>query len=296
MGNGAGSGKSDRRWNTRGGTLQRTRPGGLPGKGGRLMLLKVENLNVYYGHIHAVKEVSFSLAEGEIVAVVGSNGAGKSSTIKALCGLVKPRSGKIFLAGSDITGLSSERIVRAGIGYVPEGRRVFPQMSVLENLMVGAYARRDKSTLASELETIYGYFPILAQRRDQLAAGLSGGEQQMLALGRALMTRPRLLVLDEPSLGLAPILVKQVFALLERLNREHGLSILLVEQNAHMALRIAHHGIVLETGQVALRGSATELLENPVVQAIYLGGKQYQGGTKTDARLAPETPGKDVVL
>src|SRR5579885_3552193 len=143
---------------------------------------------------------------------------------------------------------------------------------------------------------IYNYFPILESRAKMLAGTLSGGEQQMLALGRALMTRPRLLVLDEPSLGLAPLLVKQVFALLERLNREHGLSILLVEQNAHMALRIAHHGIVLETGQVALRGSATELLENPVVQAIYLGGKQYQGGTKTDARLAPETPGKDMIL
>jgi branched-chain amino acid transport system ATP-binding protein len=242
------------------------------------MLLKVENLNVYYGHIHAVKDVSFSLEPGEIVAVVGSNGAGKSSTIKALCGLVKPRSGKIVLDGSDITGLSPERIVRAGIGYVPEGRRVFPQMSVLENLMIGAYARRYKSTLARELEAIYGYFPILARRRDQLAAGLSGGEQQMLALGRALMTRPRLLVLDEPSLGLAPIIVKQVFALLQRLNREEGLSILLVEQNAYAALRIAHFAIVLETGKVRLRGRAADLVKDPEVQALYLGsndGTEY---------------------
>jgi branched-chain amino acid transport system ATP-binding protein len=245
------------------------------------MLLKVEKLNVYYGHIHAVKDVSFSLAPGEIVAVVGSNGAGKSSTIKALCGLVKPRSGKIFLGGSDITGLSSERIVRAGIGYVPEGRRVFPQMSVLENLMVGAYARRDKSTLASELESIYGYFPILAQRRNQLAAGLSGGEQQMLALGRALMTRPRLLVLDEPSLGLAPIIVKQVSALLQRLNREEGLAILLVEQNAYAALRIAHFGIVLETGTVRLRGKAADMVKDPEVQALYLGSNEGTGYLST---------------
>ena len=236
------------------------------------MLLKVEGLNVYYGHIHAVKDVSFSIESSEIVAVVGSNGAGKSSTIKAICGLVKPRRGKIMIAEQDITGVSSERIVRAGIGYVPEGRRVFPQMSVLENLMIGAYARLDKSTIPRELETIYGYFPILAQRRHQLAAALSGGEQQMLVLGRALMTRPRLLVLDEPSLGLAPIIIKQVFALLQRLNREEGLAILLVEQNAYAALRIAHHGIVLETGQMRLRGKAAEMVKDPEVQALYLGG------------------------
>ncbi len=236
------------------------------------MLLAVEDLNVYYGHIHAVKDVSFAIESGEIVALVGSNGAGKSSTIKAVCGLVKPRRGKIMMRDSDITGMRSESIVRVGIGYVPEGRRVFPQMSVLENLMLGAYARRDKSTLAQELETIYGYFPILAQRRNQLAAGLSGGEQQMLALGRALMTRPRLLVLDEPSLGLAPIIVKQVFALLQRLNREEGLAILLVEQNAYAALRIAHRGIVLETGQVRLHGKAADMVKDPEVQALYLGG------------------------
>jgi branched-chain amino acid transport system ATP-binding protein len=236
------------------------------------MLLKVEDLDVYYGHIHAVKGVSFTIESNEIVALVGSNGAGKSTIIKALCGLVKPRRGKITFAEREITGVKSERIVNAGIGYVPEGRRIFPQMSVLENLMIGAYARRDKSTLAHELETIYGYFPILAQRRSQLAGGLSGGEQQMLALGRALMTRPRLLVLDEPSLGLAPIIVKQVFALLQRLNSEEGLAILLVEQNAYAALRIAHHGIVLETGRVRLCGNASDMVKDPEVQALYLGG------------------------
>lgn len=251
------------------------------------MLLKVEDLNVYYGHIHAVKDVSFAVAPGEIVTIIGSNGAGKSSTIKALCGLVKPRRGKIFLAGNDITGVSSERIVRTGIGYVPEGRRVFPQMSVLENLMIGAYARRDKSTLAHELETIYGYFPILAQRRDQLAAALSGGEQQMLALGRALMTRPRLLVLDEPSLGLAPIIVKQVFSLLQRLNREEGLAILLVEQNAYAALRIAHYGIVLETGKVRLRGKASDMVKDPEVQALYLGGNDDRPASPSGPAVLP---------
>jgi branched-chain amino acid transport system ATP-binding protein len=251
------------------------------------MLLSVEDLNVYYGHIHAVKDVSFSLDAGEIAAIVGSNGAGKSSTIKALCGLVRLRNGKIFLGERDITALSSERIVRAGIGYVPEGRRVFPQMSVLENLLIGAYARRDKSTLASELETIYGYFPILAQRRNQLAAGLSGGEQQMLALGRALMTRPRLLVLDEPSLGLAPIIVKQVFALLQRLNREEGLAILLVEQNAYAALRIAHHGIVLETGNVRLRGKASDMVRDAEVQALYLGGSERNAMGKSSPPIVP---------
>src|SRR5579885_3551768 len=269
---------------------------GVSRKGRSVMLLTIEDMHIYYGHIYAVKGVSLEVAEGEIVAVMGSNGAGKSTTIKTLCGLVKPKQGRIWLAGQDITRLNPGQIAQAGVGYVPEGRRVFAQMSVLENLMIGAYTRHRAATLKQELATIYNYFPILESRAKMLAGTLSGGEQQMLALGRALMTRPRLLVLDEPSLGLAPLLVKQVFALLERLNREHGLSILLVEQNAHMALRIAHHGIVLETGQVALRGSATELLENPVVQAIYLGGKQYQGGTKTDARLAPETPGKDVVL
>ena len=260
------------------------------------MLLTIEDIHIYYGHIYAVKGVSLEVAEGEIVAVMGSNGAGKSTTIKALCGLVKPKQGRISLAGQDITRLNSGRIAQAGVGYVPEGRRVFAQMSVLENLMIGAYARHRAPTLKQELATVYSYFPILESRAKMLAGTLSGGEQQMLALGRALMTRPKLLVLDEPSLGLAPLLVKQVFALLERLNRENGLSILLVEQNAHMALRIAHHGIVLETGQVALRGSATELLQNPVVQAIYLGGKEYQGSTKPAPRDVPETNGKEMIL
>lgn len=240
------------------------------------MLLSVKDIHISYGHIYAVKGISFDVAEGEIMAVMGSNGAGKSTTIKALCGLVKPRQGKIWFEGRDVTGLRAERIAQAGIGYVPEGRRVFSQMSVLENLLIGAYTRRRSSTLAREMEMIYSYFPVLERKSKLLAGTLSGGEQQMLALGRALMTRPKLLVLDEPSLGLAPIVVKQVFALLQRLNRENGLSILLVEQNAHAALRIAHHGIILETGQISLHGSATELLENPNVQAIYLGGKEYQ--------------------
>jgi branched-chain amino acid transport system ATP-binding protein len=250
------------------------------------MLLSVKDIHIYYGHIYAVKGISFNVAEGEIMAVMGSNGAGKSTTIKALCGLVKPRQGKIWFEGQDVTGLRAERIMQAGIGYVPEGRRVFSQMSVLENLLIGAYTRLRSSTLAQEMEMIYSYFPVLEQKSKLLAGALSGGEQQMLALGRALMTRPKLLVLDEPSLGLAPIVVKQVFALLQRLNRENGLSILLVEQNAHAALRIAHHGIILETGQISLHGSTAELLEDARVQAIYLGGKEYQASKVSDNNQA----------
>jgi branched-chain amino acid transport system ATP-binding protein len=250
------------------------------------MLLTIEDLHIYYEHIYAVKGVSFRLAQGEIVAVMGSNGAGKSTTIKALCGLIRPRQGKIRLGDRDITRLPAERIAQAGIGYVPEGRRVFAQMSILENLLIGAYVRKQTTALSQDLERVYEYFPVLAHKRKQPAGTLSGGEQQMLALGRALMTNPQLLVLDEPSLGLAPMLVKQVFALLQRLNREKGLSILLVEQNAHAALRIAHHGVVLETGEVRLFGSAADLLENPIVQSIYLGGKEY----RTAAEANPHPP------
>jgi branched-chain amino acid transport system ATP-binding protein len=235
------------------------------------MLLRIEDLNVYYGRIHAAKGIAFDVDEGEIVAIMGSNGAGKSTTVRSLCGLVRPRAGKITFGGVDITRVGPERVVRLGIGYVPEGRRVFGQMSVAENLLVGAYSRRDRATLNSDLDAVYALFPILAERRSQFAAGLSGGEQQMLALGRALMTRPRLLVLDEPSLGLAPIIVDQVFALLRRLNADDGLSILLVEQNAHAALRLAHRAMVLETGTVRLRGSAAELRDDPLVREVYLG-------------------------
>lgn len=255
------------------------------------MLLTIEDLHIYYDHIYAVKGVSFEVAEGEIVAIMGSNGAGKSTTIKALCGLVKPRKGQIWFAGQDMTRLASEHIAQAGIGYVPEGRRVFPQMSVRENLMIGAYTRRHAPTLTQELATIYDYFPALADKGKRLAGTLSGGEQQMLALGRALMARPQLLILDEPSLGLAPLVVKQVFALLQRLNQEHGLAILLVEQNAQAALRIAHQGVVLETGQVRLRGHSSELLANPIIQAIYLGGKEYQSQAKTENHLEASSNG-----
>ena len=237
-----------------------------------MSLLHIEGLNVFYGRIHALKDVEVAIEPGEIVAIMGSNGAGKSTIVRTLCGLVRRRSGRITFDGADISAAPPERIVRAGVGYVPEGRRVFAQMSVAENLLVGAYSRTDRSALAQELAAVYDLFPILAERRSQFAASLSGGEQQMLALGRALMTRPRLLVLDEPSLGLAPIVVDQVFTLLRQLNAG-GLSILLVEQNAHAALRLAHRGIVLETGTVRLRGTSTQLRDDPLVREVYLGNE-----------------------
>lgn len=236
------------------------------------MLLSITDLQVYYGRIHAIKGISFSMTAGETIALIGSNGAGKSSTIKAICGLVKPRQGKIHFYGQDITGWSPERIVRAGIGYVPEGRRVFAQMSVYENLQVGAYIQRDTKERANSLDYVYNLFPILKEREKRLAGGLSGGEQQMLALGRALMTRPRLLVLDEPSLGLAPIIVKQVFSMLRSLNTDLGLSILLVEQNARLALQMANQAVVMETGRLRMAGVASELANDPLIQQIYLGG------------------------
>jgi branched-chain amino acid transport system ATP-binding protein len=242
-----------------------------------MMLLTITDLHVYYGHIHAVKGISFSLAAGETMTLIGSNGAGKSSTIKAICGLAKPRQGSILFDGYDITGWSPERIVRAGIGYVPEGRRVFSQMSVYENLLVGAYTQHNAK---ERIDYVYTLFPILKERHNKLAGGLSGGEQQMLSLGRALMTRPRLLVLDEPSLGLAPLIVKQVFSLLSSLNKSLGLSILLVEQNARLALQTANHAVAMETGQVRMVGPASELASNPIIQDIYLGGRAEKKTTE----------------
>src|SRR5579871_6433556 len=257
------------------------------------MLLTIEDIHVYYGHIYAVKGVSLEVAEGEIVAVMGSNGAGKSTTIKALCGLVKPKQGRIRLAGQDITRLNSGRIAQAGVGYVPEGRRVFAQMSVLENLMIGAYARHRAPTLKQELTTVYSYFPILESRAKMLAGTLSGGEQQMLALGRALMTRPKLLVLDEPSLGLAPLVVREIFHIIADLRRT-GVAILLVEQNARAALQIADYGYVLETGDTVLQGAAGELAANPRIVETYLGLSTAGGGegtgARTDTTTSPSAP------
>jgi branched-chain amino acid transport system ATP-binding protein len=233
-------------------------------------MIVVEDLHVYYGNIHAIKGVSFEILTGEITALIGANGAGKSTIIKSICGLLSPREGKIFLNGSPIQKLSANQVVRLGVGLVPEGRRVFPVLTVDENLDVGAYGRSDKQGIAQDKEKMYTTFPRLKERRKQYAGSLSGGEQQMLSIARALMSKPQLLLMDEPSLGLAPLLVKQVFEIISELNKE-GLTIFLSEQNARSALTIAHHGIVMETGKVKFFDTARALRENSVVQQAYLG-------------------------
>jgi branched-chain amino acid transport system ATP-binding protein len=233
-------------------------------------MIVVENLHVYYGNIHAIKGVSFEVRKGEITALIGANGAGKSTIIKSICGLLNPREGKILLDGSPIQRMSADLVVRLGVGLVPEGRRVFPVLTVDENLEIGAYGRSDKLRIAQDKERMYETFPRLKDRRKQYAGSLSGGEQQMLAIARALMSKPQLLLMDEPSLGLAPLLVKQVFGIISELNKE-GLTIFLSEQNARGALTIAHHGIVMETGKVRFANTANALQENSVVQQAYLG-------------------------
>ncbi|HLO18628.1 MAG TPA: ABC transporter ATP-binding protein [Anaerolineales bacterium] len=233
-------------------------------------MIAVENLHVYYGNIHAIKGVSFEVRKGEITALIGANGAGKSTIIKSICGLLNPREGKILLNGSPIQRMSADQVVRLGVGLVPEGRRVFPVLTVDENLEIGAYGRSDKLRIAQDKEKMYETFPRLKDRRKQYAGSLSGGEQQMLAIARALMSKPELLLMDEPSLGLAPLLVKQVFGIISELNKE-GLTILLSEQNARSALTIAHRGIVMETGKVRFANTAKVLQENSVVQQAYLG-------------------------
>ena len=233
-------------------------------------MIVVENLHTYYGHIHAVKGISFEVRQGEITALIGANGAGKSTTIKTICGLLHPREGKIELNGTPIQRLAADQVVRLGVGYVPEGRRVFPVMTVDENLDMGAYHRSDQAEIAKDKARMYEYFPALKGREKQLAGSLSGGEQQMLAIARGLMTKPQLLIMDEPSLGLGPILVKRVFEIIADLNRQ-GLTILLSEQNARGALKIAHHGIVMETGKIRFADTAASLRENSIVQQAYLG-------------------------
>jgi len=230
----------------------------------------VENLHTYYGNIHAIKGISFEVRKGEITALIGANGAGKSTTIKTICGLLHPRDGKILLNDAPIQKMGADQIVRLGVGLVPEGRRVFPVLTVDENLEMGAYHRSDKSEIAKDKEQMYKTFPRLTDRRKQLAGSLSGGEQQMLAIARALMSRPQLLLMDEPSLGLAPLLVKQVFEIIADLNKK-GMTILLSEQNARGALKIAHHGIVMETGRIRFADTAKALQANPVIQQAYLG-------------------------
>jgi len=234
------------------------------------MLLQVENLNVAYGAIRALQGISFDIEEGEIVTLIGANGAGKSTTLRTISGLLRPYEGDVKYNGESITRVGPEKIVQRGISQVPEGRRIFAKMTVLENLEMGAYTRRDKGEIAATLERVFISFPRLKERLKQLGGTLSGGEQQMLAMGRGLMSQPHLLLLDEPSMGLAPILVEEIFDIIKRINAE-GTSILLVEQNAAMALSIANRGYVQETGQVVLSGSAHDLLVDPQVQAAYLG-------------------------
>ncbi len=233
-------------------------------------MITVENLHTYYGHIHAVKGISFEVKQGEITALIGANGAGKSTTIKTICGLLKPREGTITLGGKPIQKLSADKVVRMGVGYVPEGRRVFPVLSVDENLDMGAYHRSDRAGIDKDKARMYETFPALKGREKQLAGSLSGGEQQMLAIARALMSKPVILAMDEPSLGLSPILVKRVFEIIAELNMQ-GMTILLSEQNARSALKIAHHGIVMETGRIRFADTAESLRSNTVVQRAYLG-------------------------
>ena len=233
-------------------------------------MLKIDDLKVRYGGIEAVKGISFEVPEGVIVTLIGANGAGKSTTLRTIAGLVKPASGRIHLQAEDITGMSPDKIVTRGITLVPEGRRVFPDLTVLENLKVGAYLRRNKDEIEHDLQWVYDLFPRLKERSWQAAGTLSGGEQQMLAVGRALMSRPKLIMMDEPSLGLAPIIVKGIFDIIKEINRM-GVTVLLIEQNANMALKIADVGYVLETGRITLSGSGQELLRNEDVKKAYLG-------------------------
>jgi branched-chain amino acid transport system ATP-binding protein len=234
-------------------------------------LLRVSNIETFYGPVMAIRGVSFDVAQGQICTILGANGAGKTTILKTISGAMDPRTGKVEFAGRAIHGLQTWDIARLGISHVPEGREVFPHLSVHDNLIMGAFLRRDRPAVAADLDTVYGYFPRLRERRTQHAGQLSGGEQQMVAIGRALMARPRLMLLDEPSLGLAPLLVKEIFAIIRRLNEEQGVTILLIEQNANMALSVAHFGYVLEVGRIVLEGTTQKLRDNPDVQEFYLG-------------------------
>ena len=234
------------------------------------MLLEVENLNVYYGAIHALQGISFNVNEGEIVTLIGANGAGKSTTLRTISGLLRSRGGSVRFRGQEIGSMPAEQIVRQGISQVPEGRKIFAPLTVQENLEMGAYTRDDASEFQSTLQRVFASFPRLKERIGQLGGTLSGGEQQMLAMGRALMSRPKLLLMDEPSMGLSPILTEEIFRIITEINSQ-GTSILLVEQNALMALSVANRAYVLETGSIVLHGTAKEVLENPQVKNAYLG-------------------------
>jgi branched-chain amino acid transport system ATP-binding protein len=232
--------------------------------------LEVRDINTYYGNIHALQGVSIAVRDGEIVTLIGANGAGKSTTLRTISGILQPRQGQITLDGQQINGLPPHRIVELGVCQVPEGRRIFPRMTVLENLEMGAFARKDRGRLGADLDRVFELFPRLKERVGQKGGTLSGGEQQMLAIGRALMSRPKILLLDEPSMGLAPILVETIFRTVQEINQQ-GVTVLLVEQNALMALQVANRGYVLETGAIVLDDTAANLRENETVQKAYLG-------------------------
>ncbi|HOJ09326.1 MAG TPA: ABC transporter ATP-binding protein [Clostridiales bacterium] len=234
-------------------------------------MLEINNIDVYYGVIHALKNVSLKVRKGEIVTLIGANGAGKTTTLRTISGLIKPAKGSVFFNSEKISGISAQEIVKKGLSHVPEGRRIFPDMTVMENLELGAFLRNDKIGIKSDLENIYSRFPILKKRKRQNAGTLSGGEQQMLAIGRALMSKPKLLLMDEPSMGLAPLLVNEIFSIIKEINGL-GTTILLVEQNANLALSIAHRAYVIETGSVVLEGSGKELAKSEEIKKAYLGG------------------------
>ena len=235
------------------------------------MLLEAKDLNVYYGAIHALQGVSFSVDEGEIVSLIGANGAGKSTTLKTISGLLRPRVGDVLLRGESLKLMPAQDIVRRGVIHVPEGRKIFAPLTVQENLEMGAFTRKDKDEIRTNLERVFKSFPRLKERLNQLGGTLSGGEQQMLAIGRGLMAQPKVLLLDEPSMGLAPILVEEIFSIIKEINAQ-GVAILLVEQNALMALSVANRGYVLETGRIVLEGTGQALLQDPQVMKAYLGG------------------------
>jgi branched-chain amino acid transport system ATP-binding protein len=234
-------------------------------------MLELRNIQAGYGNVQALRDVSLTIQKGEIITLIGANGAGKSTTLMAISGIVPCRSGKILLQGKELQGLAPDRIVAMGVCQVPEGRHIFADLTVQENLDLGSFLRTDKAGIKQDLDYVYSLFPLLAERRHQSGGTLSGGEQQMLAMSRALMARPRLLLLDEPSMGLAPLMIKQIFAIIKAINKEHNTTIFLVEQNAHQALHIADRGYVLENGRIVLTDSAEKLLTNPEVQKAYLG-------------------------
>lgn len=234
-------------------------------------MLEMRQVKTYYGNIQALKGIDISVSQGEIITLIGANGAGKTTTLMSVSGIIPPRSGEIIFMGKKINGLSPDRIVSMGISQVPEGRRIFPYLTVLENLQMGAFLRNDAEGIKKDLHHIYELFPILAERQNQAGGTLSGGEQQMLAISRALMARPKLLLLDEPSLGLAPLIVQQIFSIIEQINTEEKTTIFLVEQNANLALKVAHRGYVMENGNITMTDTAGNLLENEDVKKAYLG-------------------------